>query len=97
MMVKIVYLKGKDVLPDDEDYLVIRCLSRSRAVEFFVASSRSLQQKIGARTPPIEPGFASLEGALTEAQAVAARQNVPTIYVQQSSIYVRPLGTLFRL
>lgn len=89
-MAEIVYLKGGDPLPQDGEFLVVTRIGRTRAFEYFIDVSPALEPKVGRRIPPGGPGYASLQSALGAAEALAAKHQVPTIYVQHESILVRP-------
>lgn len=89
-MAEVVYLKAMDPLPESGDYLVVTQIGRTRAFEYFIDASPSLAPKIGKRVPPGGPGYATLERAIEAAQALAEQHGTPTIFVQHSSILVRP-------
>jgi len=89
-MAEVVHLKGGDPLPEEGEYLVVTRIARPRAFEYFIDASPALEPRVGPRVPPGGPGYPSLETAVHAAQDLAARHDVPTIYVQHQSVLVRP-------
>lgn len=92
-MADVINLKPGEPMPSEGDFLVITCVGRIRAFEYYIDPSPSLASRLGRRVPPDGPGYASLASALREAQALSLAHGVPRIYVQDSSIRVRPLFT----
>lgn len=92
-MAEVIELKPSEPLPVEGDFLVITCLSRVRAFEYYIDPSPSLAPRLGPRVPPGGPGYASLSTALREAHALASEHGVVQIYVQDSSIRARPFFT----
>jgi hypothetical protein len=75
-MPKVVHLKWGEE-PVGDSYLVVTRQGRIRGEDFYVRPSAALSVAAA-----VMAAFASLESALTEAQAEARRLGVDVIYVQ---------------
>ncbi|HTI68184.1 MAG TPA: hypothetical protein VL460_11625 [Caulobacteraceae bacterium] len=78
-MSSVVHLKWGEDPPSGDRYLLVTRQGRIRGDDFYISPSSRLQTAV-----VMERAFASLNSALTAAQAEAQLQGVETIYVRMA-------------
>ena len=81
-MTPIVHLKWGERPPAEDAYLLITRQGRIRGADYYLCSSRLLPDEDPRFLCPDGPGFASLDSALRQAEGMAVRNGVLTIYVK---------------
>lgn len=79
-MPSVVHLKWGERPSGEEVYLLVTRKGRVRGEDYYLGSSRQLQGEKSFASDG--PGFPSLASALFQAECVAARNGVATIYVK---------------
>ncbi len=80
-MTDVVHLKWGERPPEESFYLVVTRQGRIRGEDYYVGASRELEGEDRVLATA-GPGYPSLASALFQAECVAARNGVSTIYVK---------------
>ncbi len=88
-MAEVVRLKYGHVPPAAGEYLFITQVGRIRGFDYYVEASPSVAPRVPARRRVDGPGYASFDTALKEAQSLAEKHGLCSIYVE-AGLVLRP-------
>ncbi len=89
-MAEVVRLKYGHAPPEAGEYLFITQVGRIRGFDYYVEASPSIAPRLPVRHRQNGPGYASFDTALKEAQSLAEKHGLCSIYVEAGMLIEPP-------